>query len=262
MYEVTEHSTQFGYNTPHGFKTPHRYPVDENNSFTGNLMQLVRQLYPTGRAFLVPEKSNLDKLHKGLNVSMIRFLEELDRTINQNIPDNEAFTENDATLWEYRLGLTVNPPLTIEQRRQTIRRKMAYPSNMIARAHKNFLEHQLQLAGFDVYVHENGTLENGEVTYQSPDDILDLSTVAVQHGNTQHGGGTQHGSSSFEVIANKKENESYAVGEQNLWATFFIGGPNLGDQAQIPDNRKKEFRELVLKLKPAHLVAFLFINWI
>jgi len=32
--------------------------------------------------------------------------------------------------------------------------------------------------------------------------------------------------------------------------------------ATIAANRQEEFRELVLKLKPAHLVAFTFINFV
>ena len=44
--------------------------------------------------------------------------------------------------------------------------------------------------------------------------------------------------------------------------TFFIGGAVLGESAIIPSDRQEEFRETVLKLKPAHLIAFTFVNYI
>jgi hypothetical protein len=80
-------------------------------------------------------------------------------------------------------------------------------------------------------------------------------------GDSQYGIGMQYGSSESDVIANlATPNEPYNVGE-NLWATFFIGGQVLGQPAQVPITRQQEFRELVLTLKPAHLVAYTFISY-
>jgi hypothetical protein len=134
---------------------------------------------------------------------------------------------------------------------------MSYPRGIEARQNKLFIENQLRLAGFDVYVHENLP------PYQTPDEIVSLSLELTQHGSgTQHGGGTQHGYINYDVIANEAiVNESFGVGS-NLWATFFIGGENLGEMATIPINRLIEFKELVLKLKPAHTVAYTFINFV
>lgn len=262
MYEVTAKSTQFGYNTPHGPKTPHKYPIEEEVDRSRILMGLVRELYPSGRAFNMPEKGVFENLHKALNVSFMRLVNDARLTIDSTIPDNGNFSAEDAELWEYRLGLFINPPISLEARKQAIKRKMSYPSNMKARQHPLFLQHQLQIAGFNVYIHENRFYESGELIYKRPDEIIDLGFEPTQHGgDSQHGLGTQHGSAGFEVIANKIGTESYGVGENNLWATFFIGGEQLGQMAAVPENRKNEFRELVLKLKPAHTVAFLFINY-
>jgi len=120
-----------------------------------------------------------------------------------------------------------------------------------------FIENQLQLSGFNVWVHENFK------PYQTPSEIVSLSLDNTQHGgDTQHGLGTVHGSLGFDVIANlDTPNESYSIGG-NIWATFFIGGETLGDLATVPQIRQQEFKELVLRLKPAHLVAFTFINYI
>ena len=262
MYDVKANSTQFGFNTPHGFKTPHKDPLEEGIDRSRVLMGLVRELYPTGRAFVIPENGVFDNLHKALNLSFMRLVNDARITIDSTIPDNGNFTAADAELWEYRLGLFVNPPIDMEARKQAIKRKMSYPSNMKARQHPLFIQHQLQQGGFNVFVHENKFYEAGELVYKLPNEIIDLGFEATTHGPpAQHGQGTQHGSSGFEVIANKIGVESYGVGDNNLWATFFIGGENLGEMAAVPENRKKEFRELVLKLKPGHTVAFLFINY-
>ena len=256
-YEVTNNSTVHGENTPFGFSTPHRFPTAPSENLTDIMSGLARQLYPTGRAWWMQNNTNFDNLHKAINRSFIRFIESCDLTIDSTIPDTTRFNEDDCTLWEYRLGLKVNPPLDVDTRKEIIKRKMTFPSNVIARGTKEFIEYQLQLAGFDVWVHEN------EIPYQTPNDIIALSLELTMHGGgAQHGGGTQHGYLNFDVIANEAvTNESYSVGS-DLWPTFFIGGENLGDIATIPATRLIEFKELVLKLKHAHKVVYTFINFV
>jgi hypothetical protein len=257
MYNVTEKSTVHGVGTPHGLRVPHRMPISSEVNLTDIMANLARQLYPTGRAWWMQNNGVFDNLHKAINRSFIRVLNDCDLTIDSCFPDNENFTENDANLWEYRLGLVTNNSLSLEVRKEAILRKMSYPRGIEARQNKLFIENQLRLAGFDVYVHENLP------PYQTPDEIVSLSLELTQHGSgTQHGGGTQHGYINYDVIANEAiVNESFGVGS-NLWATFFIGGENLGEMATIPINRLIEFKELVLKLKPAHTVAYTFINFV
>lgn len=256
-YEKTERSTMHGMITPHGMKTPHRYPTDSSNSLLGVLSILVRELYPTGRAWFMKRNGVFFNLHQALNRSIIRFTQDADLTLDSCFPDNINFDADDASLWEYRLGLVTNESLSLEVRKQAILRKMAYPGNVRARQSPLFIQDQLQKAGFDVYVHENTP------PYKTPDEIVSLSITATQHGGgTQHGIGTQHGSTGYEVIANlSTPNEVFSVGS-NLYATFFIGGLNLGDTANVYSSRLQEFRELVLKLKPAQTVVFTFINYI
>lgn len=256
-YEVTNKSTVHGLGTPHGYNTPHKLPTAQGENLTDIMSGLARQLYPTGRAWWMQNNGVFDNLHKAINRSFIRVLNDSDLTIDSCFPDNTNFDENDASLWEYRLGLRVNPNIPLALRKEAILRKMAYPRGIEARQNKLFIESQLRLAGFDVYVHENLP------PYQTPDQIVALSLELTQHGGgTQHGIATQHGYVNFDVIANEAiVSESFSVGSGNLWATFFIGGENLGDMATIPANRLIEFKELVLKLKPAHLICFTFINF-
>ena len=257
MYQKTENSTVHGNNTPHGYGVPHRMPNYTGINYTSVFRELTRQLYPTGRVWWMKKNSIFSRFHEAINRSFIRVILDANLTIESTFPDNENFDVNDCELWEYRLGLISNPLLSVEVRRQTILRKMAYPLGVKARQHQLFIENQLQLSGFNVWVHENFK------PYQTPSEIVSLSLDNTQHGgDTQHGLGTVHGSLGFDVIANlDTPNESYSIGG-NIWATFFIGGETLGDLATVPQIRQQEFKELVLRLKPAHLVAFTFINYI
>lgn len=263
MYEVTEKSTVHGFNTPHGYKTPHRFPTGGKN-LTELMSDLAMQLYPTGRAHYTQKNGYKDNFHLAINRSFIRLILDAQSTIDSTFPDNENFTADDCTLWEYRFGMVTDNSLSLKERREVLFRRMGRGRNVPARQHKNYIEYQLQTAGFDVYVYENGFIEGGVKVYKTPQEILASSPTEVQHGgNTQHGIGTQHGGGSSQVIANSFEpNELYSVADDKLWATFFIGGSTLGASADVPEKRQEEFRELVLKLKPAHLVAFTFINYV
>lgn len=257
MYEVNENSTVHGYKTPHGFKTPHRFPSSLKGNFSDIMSNLAIDLYPTGRAFNMPKGGVADNLHVALNRSFIRLVNAGVSVLDSTFPDNENFNTDDCLLWEYRLGLRTNESLPIQDRRDAILRKISRGRNVQARQGKAYIESQLRIAGFNVYVHEN------TIPYRTPEDIISGSVNTTQHGgSTQHGIGLQHGATSVQLIANSSSpNESFSVGSQNLWASFFIGGFVLGESAVIPENREQEFRELVLKLKPAHLIAYTFINF-
>lgn len=256
MYQKTEKSTAHGYGTPHGLKTPHRLPSSVQSSLTDIMANLAIDLYPTGRAFTMQKDGVADKIHVALNRSFIRLVNSGFGIFDSIIPDNDNFDAEDCLLWEYRLGLKTNESFPLQDRRDAILRKMSRGRNVKARQSLEYIQYQLRIAGFDVYVHEN------TIPYRSPEDIVAGSSNIAQHGgDNQHGVGSQHGATSVQLIANSSsQNEVFSVG--NLWASFFIGGAILGDMATITQNREQEFRELVLKLKPAHLIAYTFINFV
>lgn len=258
MYQTTENSTKHSLSTPHGFKTPHRFPIKGIKSLVDIMTNLASQLYPTGRAFHMNKGGVMDKTHLSFNRSFIRIIDDAQLTLDSTFPDNDNFSVEDCELWEYRFGIVTNNLLSLQERKSAIYRRMSRGRNVPARQHKNYIQSQLQLAGFDVYLYENVQ------PYKRPQDIIALLTNNVQHGGTtQHGIGLQHGGSSSQIIANSyKANELYSVSDARLWATCFIGGSTLGTYATIPANREEEFRELVLKLKPAHIVCFTFINYV
>lgn len=277
---MSQDKTQHGLKTFFGLKTPHKLPSkidnsDEQESFN-QLNNLVDSLYPTGRAWYAPEGGVFKNLHEGINTSFLRLIIEYQNLINKSIPDNENFTLKDAEFLEFKYGLTTyDAPVSsfttidqsflvdqernnvLEQRKSALRRKIGHPNNLKERQSKNFIEDQLQLAGFNVRVFEN------TFPYFTPSEIAKLILNDTQHGgDTQHADNTYHGGVTFEVIANKIDpDESYGVGD-NLWSSFFIGGETLGEVATVPQYRQREFRELVLKLKPAHLAAYIFINFV
>lgn len=220
------------------------------------IMKLTRQLYPKGRVFKIPFESDFEKMHEGLAASETRFYDDTSSLLDSILPDNDNFTVQDATDWERRLGLITNTAVSLDNRKTAILRKMNHPGTIPARQHFLYIEGQLQLAGFNVFVHEN-TL--GE----TPGDVSGTPGNIVTHGQVNHGS-TNHGTSFFDKVANSIDSDAdlgFATGA-NLLATFFIGGAIKGDFANLPKNREIEFRQLILKLKPAQTIAFLFIQYI
>jgi len=110
----------------------------------------------------------------------------------------------------------------------------------------------LQIAGFAVYVHENrdqvkpaiyGLFNYGQANYGST-GVLPTYSICANH-----------------VIESR--DADFDTGEpDNENFLFFVGGSTLGTRADVPENRKNEFRELLLKLKPGNMAALLLIDYI
>lgn len=251
--------------TKFGFKTRHKFPsiIPKEKKF----VDLTNQLYPTGRAWRLFNGNNLENFHKAINDIFLQVQQEGDSLLNSVIPDNDFFTIEDCLFWEGKLGLITNNLLTLEQRKQIILNKLAFPKNIKARQSLMYIQKQLEIYGFDnVKIYANIFQDqNGNYYYLSPEDLSSEGQLETQHSNSvQHGNSTQHGDSNYEVIANDVNNENYSIGgAENLYSTFFIAShSSLLEKGTVNINRKKEFKELVLKLKPAHSVAFTFINYI
>lgn len=265
MYTVTNTSTQHGLNTPHGIDTPHRLP-QEDTVTPVDFFRLVELLYPTGTAWNLPENKNFSNLHAGINLSLVQAALDAAALLDSSFPDNANFDSDDCTLWEYRFGIEYNASLTTAQRRQNIYNAMTFPQNVLGRQSPGYIESSLRDAGFDVHIYENIFFDGGGNLYQkTPAQVLGTVTSVTQlrdiSPQTQLGAQTQLGGGSFSVIANSEGNESYNPGGI-LWPTFFISGNTISTPANVSQYRKTEFRRLVLKLKPAHTVAFLIVNFV
>ena len=141
---------------------------------------------------------------------------------------------------------------------------MSNPGIQPAKGHYLTMQEQLQLAGFNVYVHEN-------MVAQYPAGYTTLNPATLNPAilsESQHGGGSQHGDVQSHYINQVVANSIYNVYDipfnigSDLNSTFFIGGQVLGTYANVPASREVEFRQTILQLKQTHRVAYLFITYI
>lgn len=228
------------------------------------IVKVLRQLLPTGRAWRSIVGSNIYKLFNALAKSIARCYDAAKSILNSLLPDNDGFTEDDATDWERRLGLITNPSVSLSDRNKAISRKMAGPARNPARSHYLFLQKQLQDAGFNVWVHEN-------IVPNYPSGYLRVAPGIYNNGiltQLEHGAfenGMETGSYFNYIIANSIFNEEDIAlfnSITDFGASFFIGGSVFGTYANVPSTREKEFRQLVLGQKQTQNIAFGFINFI
>lgn len=235
------------------------------------IRKLNRLLYPLGRAFKMRFGGDLDKMHKALAVVESQAYEDANSVLFSILPDNADFTTADAEDWERRLGIIGDSSTSLADRMAAIKRKYAHPGTIKARQNWRYVEAQLQAAGFNVWVHENRFPSSPVGTYQtlSPGQLLGTTTseIAMYDGNEQiQYNQVQYGGQNFPLVANHIEAEKDAYfnvgGGTNLRNTFFIGGVFLPNYANVPAAREAEFRQLILTLKPAQTIAYLFINYV
>lgn len=227
------------------------------------LVNLSRQLLPTGRAFRMFKDSDMEALFRALSRSEADAYDVAVSIKNSMFPDNDQFTADDATDWERRLGMANNPLTDLELRKMAIQRKMAAPGRNPAKGHYLWIQQQLQDAGFNVYVYENmfPAYPSGWTTVQ-PGDINPAILSEAQFGDIQFGD-FQFGYYINHLIVKSLDNSEdvgFDLGS-GLESTFFIGGSPLGTYATIPATREKEFRQLVLTLKQVQNIAILFITY-
>lgn len=250
--------------------------------FRRQLGKITQKLYPTGRAFNVKRGSTIARVHKALIVSENQLFEDAASTLDVILPDNDNFTADDATRWEQRLGMITNPSVTLADRKLAIIEKMNHPGTILARQSWDYLQGRLQSAGFNVWVHENIPTQSVQTVLQPFSGIGQLGTG--QLGDYQLGdvetaypgfftctqlwfgqlGDFQLGECTYnnKIVNNIDEEKDapFNVG-QNLRSTFFIGGQTLGTFANVDEERKNEFRQLILKSKPVQAVGYLFVNY-
>jgi hypothetical protein len=231
---------------------------------SNKFVKISKQLYPTGRAFRVAEGSELEKLHEALSESESRLDLDSMSILNSILPDNDNFTELDAELWENRLGLITNSDVSLDDRKLAIIRKMNHPGDIPARQSWDYLQDRLRSAGFDVYVHENLDLVPPSEYVGSDITGISLHSSSNYHANLGiYHGNYDSGSIFYNCVANSiyEEKDAFFDVGSNLKSTFYIGGENIGDIATVPVDRKLEFRQLILRIKPVQTIGFLLINY-
>lgn len=231
--------------------------------FSDVLLNLSRQLYPRGRAFRMPVGGFLESLHIALGKSEARFKADASSFLDSLLPDNANFTVDDANDWERRFGLITNGLTSLDDRKAAIIRKMQYPGKNPAKSHYLYIQQQLQLAGFNVFVYENLPTQQSPVDFLPPGPFSSYVTYA-QLGAYELGDvelGEYKWNNTVINNLNEEDDLNFNTGA-NLKATIFISGNPKGTFVNIPASRKDEFRQLILKLKNSHIVVFLYINYI
>lgn len=252
------------------------------------LLAVTKLLFPTGRAFRISNNSVKEKIEKGIIESEVRSHNDLLSILDTILPDNDNFTAEDATRWEERLGMIVNDQVALSDRKLAIKRKMNHPGDIIARQSRDYIESQLQLAGFDVYILFDQNNQNpANVLTQLPDyncvqlgnssqmsddiQLGDVYTVysnlfsnAVQLGDYQLGDFQLNEQLYLNKVANSIDetlDETFNIADYSC--SFAISGPDMNNFfADVQIARKEEFRQLILKLKPTQNCAILYVNYI
>lgn len=215
----------------------------------------------------MPLAGFLESLHIGLGKSEERLIDDALSILSDILPDNANFTTDDASDWERRLGLITNTLVSLEDRKLAIQRKLNFPGEIRARQSWQFLQSQLQDAGFNVFVFENRfpNYPDGYIT-KTPFEVSGDPGIfsTVRHGQRRHGE-IRHGAVNWKnkVVNYIDENLdlSFQIGS-DYRSTFFVGGNPVGAYADVHIERKDEFRQLILKIKPVQTVGFLFINYV
>lgn len=230
-------------------------------SIIEQIKNLGKKLFPNGRAFWMPGNGVFDKLNAALAESEKRFYNDALSLFDSIIADNPNFNESDAEIWERTLGIITSPGVPLASRIMAINQKINFPGTDAPRQHHTFIQSQLQAAGFNVFIYKNNF---GGVT-KTPEQIVGVTPGAAIHSPlTPHGSMTRHGGVFNHKIVNYIEelkDAAFVVGP-HLRNTFFIAGPTVDTFATVPENRRREFRQLILQLKPAHMVGYLFVNYI
>lgn len=229
------------------------------------IQKILKQLQPRGRAFEVKKGTNVDRLFSVFASSIGDSVDSVESILDEILPDNPNWTSEICAKWEKRLGMVIQTDdVPVADRIEAIKRKYTHPSNILARQSVDYLQDEIRLAGFsNVYVHEN-------IPRSYPQNFVgsNVTGIAVTSATTEHAVDIVHGNVTFgslweNVVANhidESRDAWFDVGS-NTSDIFYIGGANIGDFINIDSNRKSEFRQLILKLKPITDVAILFVNY-
>lgn len=232
-----------------------------------DITKLIEQLYPDGRAYKFIPEGYRQRFHRAMGQSLLRAYFDALNVIDAQLPDNPNFTDDDATVWENRLGIYRPYPIPLADRMKAIARKLNHPGTVRPRMSRAYLEWSLQQAGFNVYVYENRFSYATHAGYytKTPGEFANNGhrrsvSGYFQSGENQSG---EMGSAVTKLANHIDEtlDQGFNVGS-NYRSTFFVGGATAGTFADVDVARKDEFRQLILQLKPLQMCGFLLINYV
>jgi uncharacterized protein YmfQ (DUF2313 family) len=240
---------------------------------------VIKKLLPKGRAFRLPYENSLYKFHQAQAKEPERicdfFVDVRDSGIPPNVPA-DALGD-----WETFLGLLTNTALTDTERNERILSKLT----AVGGQGPDYIEKQLQDAGFPVYVYENNTAAgareyitlSGDTGIQAgdflsgdftdrlnpnsvPGDLLANPPVyetrkdyiGSQSGDTGVESGDFQSGEYTETLLTAFEYQISADSATFVFYWFIAGPGGIYDTVTLPADRQNDFESLVYQLKPAH----------
>lgn len=261
-------------------------------AYSERWFKVFKLLVPRAHAFWLFVQKRFTQFIEGLTALPNDFRTYIDKIWLDIFPDTTRSIE----LWEEQWGIN-NSGKTDDQRRMSL----ASQWRLTGGQDVNYIQDTLRIAGFDVYVHENNPpvdpdnflsgvfvmqaggpnayagrsdayagktggelLVNGPIVTNSP-----LTLSVSNHGN-MHSGHSLAISGYFEEL--QAIDKIYQITDDvDLWGYFFfVGGAATRnssheltaiDYATIIPEREQEFKQLLLKIKPAHSWVGLLINF-
>lgn len=227
-------------------------------------------LLPTGRAFWTFPREIRNVFLRVMAKEDKRLVDDANTVKAGITPNHSGFNSTHAEAWERALALPINPNLSLSQRRNIIARKLNHPGDILGRSSSPYLNWTVKEAGFDVNLYRNRF--DGEAKF--PDEM-----VGNQYWDDTEYGDTEYGGYGVEVIANHLEPERdiadhfpnglsdmYALGRKGMRQFIYIGDDiqfdNSGNPyASVPLERRTEFRDLILTVKPSRSIALCFVAY-
>lgn len=226
-----------------------------------DIKNLYLQSFPKGRAFDFANTEYADKYFGAVAKVDSDYLQTSQDILDGLFTDSGNFTVEDARKLEKRYGIVINENNTLADRKMAIEDRLTFPNGIEARQSASYMEYRLRQAGFDVYVHEN-RFDDGSGGYETV--IADTSLYDSSYYDAFYYDET--GIAYTEIIRNyidvSRESELEITYSNNWRFTFYIGGSTFQSFANVDSERKNEFRHLILKLKPCHLVGLLIVNYV
>lgn len=216
----------------------------------------------------MPNGGDMDKLHRALNTSFAQLDTDTMAILNDLMPDNPDFLLDDAQAWYRRLGLFDSGSIPLDSMKAAIRQKQSWATVPLEMQSEDYIEGQLRDAGFDVYVYKNKFSDGmGGWETQTPDQVLGTPAGLAELGAFNLNVlnlGSRWGDEGISIIVDylEEENDINFDFGSNYRSTFYVASDPITTFADVPLSRKLEFRQLLLKLKAAHMAGFLFVNYV
>lgn len=239
-------------------------------AFQEQLLKVAKLLQPNGWAFTIPGSGEMHKLYRALMSDNIggfgRLYSDIVGLQDALLPDNPNFTIEDARAMYRRWGLYDSGSVSLANMKLAIAQKMSWPVTPFNGQTPEYIQEQLRAAGFDVYVYRNYFLP-GPVT-KTPSEILGIPVGTAGYGMFGYGEagyGSTLADDGVTLVVNYLEegkDAAFIITPEGYRSTFYIAGATIDSFADVPESRKIEFRQLILKLKAAQMCAILFINYV